>query len=307
MTGGILETVTDVRSVSLDDVPTRRPHSTVVLVEPEFFDRRYVINPYMHGRVDSERARRQWDRLRAVYERHVDDLRVLDATATWERLCGTGTAVAPEELPDMVFVANRALPTADGEGLVLARMATEERAGEPAHFRAWAEAEGYRVHAPPRARFEGMGDALWHPGRRLLWGGHGVRTDREAYDELADRLDATVVPVELTDERYYHLDVCLAPLSESTALVQPEAFTEAGLGKVRALFDRVLEAPAAEAEGLAVNVESFGGTVVLGSDAPETGALLADAGYDVVEVDTGEFRKAGGSVCCLTLTAGVPA
>jgi N-dimethylarginine dimethylaminohydrolase len=47
--------------------------------------------------------------------------------------------------------------------------------------------------------------------------------------------------------------------------------------------------------------------VILGSEAPETTALLEDAGYDVVSVDTDEFLKAGGSVCCLTLSVGSPA
>jgi len=152
-----------------------------------------------------------------------------------------------------------------------------------------------------------MGDALWHPGRRLLWAGHGVRSDRAAYDELATRLDATVVPLELTDERYYHLDVCFAPLSESTVLIQPDAFTADGREKITSLFEEVLEAPGSEAtDDLAVNVEVLGETVVLGASAPRTAELLESAGFDVVTVDTSEFQKAGGSVCCLTLSAGSP-
>jgi N-dimethylarginine dimethylaminohydrolase len=303
--GGVLETVADVRSISIDDLGTRQPHSTVVLVEPTFFDREYVINPHMGGEVDRNRAREQWEQLRELYDTRADDLQVLDPSETGSLVEDVTDFPPAEERPDMVFVANHAVPTATGEELVLARMATEERAGEPAHFRAWAEAAGYRVHDPPTARFEGMGDALWHPDRRLLWGGYGVRTECEAYDELAERLNATIVPIELTDDRYYHLDVCLAPLDSETALIQPEAFTEDGLAKIDALFERVLEAPADEAaDGLAVNVEVVDDTVILGSDAPETTELLESAGYDVVSVDTDEFLKAGGSVCCLTLSIG---
>jgi N-dimethylarginine dimethylaminohydrolase len=302
--GGVLDSVADVRSISIDEIPPRQSHSTVVLVEPTFFDREYVINPHMGGEVDPGRARAQWEQLRDRYREHADELRILDPETTGE---GPDHPSA-EDRPDMVFVANHAVPTADGDELVLARMATEERAGEPAHFRSWAEQAGYRVHDAPAARFEGMGDALWHPGRRLLWGGHGIRSDREAYDELAEHLDATIVPIELTDERYYHLDVCLAPLDASTALISPDAFTADGLAKIEAVFDRVLEAPATEAaDGLAVNVEVVDETVVLGTDAPETRALLEAAGYDVVSVDTDEFLKAGGSVCCLTLSLGHPA
>lgn len=303
-----LDDIQAVRNVELTDIDTRPEHSTIVLVDPAFFDREYVINPYMGGDVDRDRAREQWDRLRDAYERRVDDVRILDPTETWEAISDDSMGPPPAERPDMVFVANHAVPTADGDGVILAEMATPERAGEPAHFRAWAREQGYSIESSPSVQFEGMGDALWHPGRRLLWGGHGVRTDRRAYDELATRLDATIVPLELTDEQYYHLDVCLAPLSESTALIQPEAFTEDGLAKIHALFERVLEAPADEStEGLAVNVEVVDDTVLLGSDSPETTGLLEDAGFDVVSLETDEFMKAGGSVCCLTLSLGTPA
>lgn len=304
--GGVFDELADVRALSLDDVPTRQAHSSAILVDPRFFAREYKINPYMEGDIDSDHAREQWEHLRETFDGRVADLQVLDPAATDELLNGAGEPDAADR-PDMVFVANHGVPTADGKGFVLARMATAERAGEPAHFAAWAREQGYDVYPAPSATFEGMGDALWHPGRELLWGGYGIRSEREAYDELADRLGVPVVPLELTSEHYYHLDVSLAPLSESTALVQPEAFTDDGLAKIETLFETVLEAPPAEAtDGLAVNVEVFDGTVVLGTEAPETTALLDAAGFDVVSVDTSEFQKAGGSVCCLTLTAGTP-
>lgn len=304
--GTVIERAEMVRELRIDAIRTRPTHSKLVLVDPRYFDREYVINPHMEGTVDSERAREQWERLRETFEREGQDVQVLDPAETWQRLESEGPP--PDERPDMVFVANHAVPTADGAGVVLARMATNERAGEPAYFRAWAEECGYRVESAPSAQFEGMGDALWHPNRRLLWGGYGIRTDREAYDELAERLDATIVPVELTDENYYHLDVSLAPLSESTALIQPDAFTEEAREKIHAVFETVLEAPPEEStDGLAVNLEVVGDTVVMGSGAPETASLLEDAGYDVLSVDTDEFLKAGGSVCCLTLGLGTPA
>ena len=295
----------ELRELSVTDIPTRPAHPTTALVDPAFFDRTYSINPHMGGDVDSEQARKQWDQLRAAYERHAADVRVLDPAAVHDTLGDGATVPPPADQPDMVFVANHALPTADGDRVVLARMSTPERAGEPAYFGEWAWGEGYGVEPAPTARFEGAGDAIWHPGRRLLWGGYGVRSERAAYDELADRLDGAVVPLELTDERYYHLDLCLLPLSETEALVRPDAFTPTGLERIDAVFETTIEAPAGEAlDSFAVNGEVMENTVVVGSDAPETTRRLETAGYDVVAVDTGEFRKAGGSVGCLTLRLG---
>lgn len=302
----VIDDLAELRALSLESLPTRPAHETVLLVEPTHFDLAYAINPHMAGEVDRERAREQWERLREALAEAGAGVRVLDPDETAAMLDGAGPD--PAERPDMVFAANHGVPTADGAGLVLARMATDERAGEPEHLRVWAEREGYRVADPPSVAFEGTGDALWHPGRRLLWGGYGFRTDRAAYDELAATLDATVVPLELVDDRYYHLDVALAPLSETTALVQPAAFTDAGLAKIRAVFETVLEAPADEStEQLAVNLVVVGDTVVMSAGAPETADLLAGAGFDVVTVDTDEFLKAGGSAFCMTLSLGAPA
>lgn len=301
----VLDEVTAAETRSISGFSRRRPPTTVVLVEPRFFDRTYEINPHMHGVVDRNNAKKQWRQLRAVYERLLDDVRVMDPAETYRSLPRRSVAPQPVDRPDMVFVANHALPTPNGEEFVLSRMSTTERSHEPKYFETWARNQGYRVHDPPAAAFEGMGDALWHPGRELLWGGYGIRTERGAYEELAARLDVPVVPLELVDERYYHLDVCMAPLSESTVLIQPEAFTVAGRAKIEALFDRVLTAPPSEAsDTLAVNMEVIDGTVITGTDTPETTATLEDAGFEVVSVDTSEFLKAGGSVCCLSLFAG---
>ncbi|MFC7137206.1 dimethylarginine dimethylaminohydrolase family protein [Halobaculum litoreum] len=288
-------------------LPRRPAHDTVVLVAPTYFGVRYRINPYMGGRVDAARARSEWDRLRRVYERYAERVVVLDPDRYGTPAPGGADHVPPAALPDLVFAANLGFPTADGGAVVRARMATDERAGEPAHFARWCRAVGYEVYdLPGDVAFEGAGDAVWHPGRRLVWGGHGVRTDRAAYDDVAGLVDAPVVTLELSDDRFYHLDVCFAPLTESTALVVPEAFTEAGRASIDALFDEVVEVPLAEATGdLACNCHCVDGEhVLLAAGNPETERRLREAGFTPVPVATGEFRKAGGSVRCLSLTLG---
>ncbi|WP_290809816.1 arginine deiminase-related protein [Halovivax sp.] len=307
----------DPLAFSSADLPDRPAHDRILLVRPTHFDVRYAINPYTGGDVDRERALAQWERLRETYERYADSVAVLDPDETWTTLqardvdlpAGVPNPAPPAEVPDLVFAANLGLSTADGRGVVPASMATDVRRGEPAHFVAWARGEGYRVLDPPPAAFEGTGDAVWHPGKRLLWGGYGVRTERAAYDDLADRLETPVLALELTDDRYYHLDVCLTPLDGDTALIQPEAFTEGGLDRIAEVFERVLEVPVEESrEGLAGNAHCPDGEhVLLPAGNPETESILADAGFEPLAVETGEFGKAGGSVFCLKLTLGEPA
>ena len=300
---------------SLDDCADRPAHDRILLVEPTHFDVTYAINPYMGGTVDRDRAREQWTDLRDAYDRYVDVV-VLDPDAIEDAAADVAEEGAesgalpapPETFPDLVFAANLGVPTADGAGILLATMATEERTGEPAYLASWGTDAGYEVLNPPADPFEGTGDARWHPGKRLLWGGYGVRSERAAYDELTERLDVPVLTLELTDDRFYHLDVCLSPLDETTALIVPESLTDDGIDRIGSVFETVLEIPGEEAvEGMAGNAHCVDGEhVLLPAGNSETEELLADAGYEPIPVDVDEFHKAGGSVFCLSLELGTP-
>jgi N-dimethylarginine dimethylaminohydrolase len=281
----------DIRSLPAIPRPER-----VLMTSPEHFDVEYVINPHMEGNigaVDPERARAQWNQLRDTYER-------LGFTVS--------SIPGVEGLPDMVFCANQTLPylTPGGKkGVVLSRMFAPQRRDEVPYYARFFEEEGYRIDEVDATAagesFEGMGDALWHPGRFLLWGGYGFRTDRTVYDHLASDFGFPVLPVSLTDPDFYHLDTCLAPLNEVTALVYPGAFDEEGLEVVRAHFRHVLEAPENEARELfACNAHCPDGrNVIIQRGCAETSRKLRDAGFDPVEVDTDEYLKSGGSVFCM--------
>ncbi|HIG74405.1 MAG TPA: amidinotransferase [Bacteroidetes bacterium] len=246
------------------------------------------------GDVDAERARAQWDALRAAYERVGMEVSVV---------------AGQPGLPDMVFCANQTLPylTPGGQrGAILSRMHAPQRKPEVEHYARFFESEGYEVTGLDPdlpGDFEGMGDALWHPGRYLLWGGYGYRTDRGVYDRLGDKMGFPVLPLHLEDPDFYHLDTCLCPLDEHTALVYPGAFDDEGLATIRAHFARVLEAPEHEARDLfACNAHSPDGRhVFIQRGCTETNAMLREAGFEVVELDTDEYLKSGGSVFCMKL------
>ncbi len=278
------------------DCPALPRPGRVLLASPDHYDVRYVINPHMEGNVgevDTALAAEQWRALRTAYE-------TLGLTVN--------TIEGVEDLPDMVFTANQTLPFYDPDGgargVVPARMRPPERRDEVAHVEKFFRALGYdvrRLRATPEVTFEGAGDALWHPGRYLLWGGYGFRTDPGAYRLLADLLGARVVLVELRDPDFYHLDTCLAALDETTALVYPGALAPEGRALVARLFDRVVEAPEDEARhGLACNAHCPDGQhVLLPAGCPGTAERLREAGFLPVEIEVSEFVKAGGAVACM--------
>ncbi len=287
---------------ALEDLPAVAPPDRLLLADPAGFQVAYAINPHMRTEtgalkeVDRERAREQWQALRAKSAElglEVDVLAPLDAH------------------PDLVFCANQVLPvppevTPHGEGAIVpAHMASDERQGEVPHVVAHLRAAGHRVEPlrTTRERMEGTGDGLWHAGRRLLWAGVGARSGEAAWREIALRYRLAVIVLRLQDPDFYHLDTCFVPLAADACLWFPPAIAREGQQLVSALFPRRIEADEGEARALlACNAWCPDGErVLLQAGARRTARRLQAAGFAPVEIETGEFLKAGGSVFCLKL------
>lgn len=282
---------------SLDSLPVLPSPNQVLLTTPAHFDVQYVINPHMKGNegsIDRVIARNQWDTLLSAYE----SLDIL-----------THVLEGGKDLCDMVFCANQTLPYClpDGDrGVILSQMFAEQRRKEVSHYATFFEQHGYSV-IPDLSDgdlfFEGMGDAIWHPERFLLWGGYGIRTSKEAYESISQRLGVHVLLLSLSDDAFYHLDTCFCALDQETVLIYPGAFDEEGLELIYHLFPIVLEAPEKEARSLfACNAHCpDGSNVLIQQGCIQTNNLLREAGFVPIEVETGEFLKAGGSVFCMKL------
>jgi N-dimethylarginine dimethylaminohydrolase len=261
---------------------------------PDFFAVIDVKNPFMEknvGRIDGEEAAQEWSALRAGFEAAGMRVEVLDPVPGCE---------------DMVFTANPAIcgRNARGERIcVLSRMRYPSRQREVGAHAAWYASHGYRVVELDStiARFEGGGDAVWHPGRALLWMGAGPRTDARAHAAIAEAFDARVVTLELATERFYHLDTCFCAIDERTALMYAPAFSASSIEALRDGFSDLIEVSEREAtEFFACNATAcFGRTVLIQEGADETAAALTSRGFVVVPVHTREFMKSGGSVYCM--------
>ena len=265
----------------------------VVMSPPDHFDVVDVKNPFMAGNagtVDRALALEQWAAMRKTFAAEGARVEIVPALAACE---------------DMVFCANTALLglSADGHPVcVPAHMTFASRRAEVAPMVIWARSAGYDVIdvADTTLRFEGSGDAIWHPGRRLLWGGFGWRTDPQIYRALAAQLNVPVMSLALTDSTYYHLDTCFCPLDGTSVLVFPSAIAPEGMQLVRAVFENIVEVDAEEAARFACNAAVMpSGAVAIDRRASATAARLRSFGYRTVELDTGEFLKSGGSVYCM--------
>ena len=280
------------------DFPSKTPKMPfphrLLMCRPEYFDVIDTKNPFMEGnigRVDRQMALQQWEDLRTIYGRLGIAVDMIDPLVNSE---------------DMVFCANPVFSgiAADRRKIcVLSQMRHESRGREGPVVAQHLSKMGYELATLPRLAggFEGGGDALWHPARQLIWGGYGQRTDRAAYSMLSRLFKTPIICLELAKSEFYHLDTCLCLLDERTALFCPSAFTADGNALLRKAFHVLIEATDEEARGLmACNAAAFlGRHVLIQQGANRINALLRRLGFDVVEVDTGEFIKSGGSVFCM--------
>ena len=265
-------------------VATRR---RFVLCPPTWFDVVYAINPWMHPEipVDRPRAMAQWQALVDAYVALGHEVHVVDAEPG---------------MPDMVFAANGGVAV-DGRA-ISSRYRFAQRTGEEKPFHAFLEQLGLDVHRPEYV-LEGEGDVLV-AGRHVLVGS-GFRSDPRAAADIGRRLAVPagreVVALELVDDRYYHLDVALGVLDETTAAYLPEAFSAESIARLHRVFDELIPCSLADASVLGLNLVSDGRHVVMEQAAVELAETLRDKGFRPIGLDLGELRLSGGAVKCCTL------
>ena len=270
--------------------PSTRTHSPrrYLMCPPTHFAVEYAINPWMvpGTPVDRARATSQWDALRRTYLDLGHRVDIVDPVPG---------------LPDMVYAANGATVV---RGTVLgARFRHPQRAAEAAAYAGWFRRAAFWRVVEPEFVNEGEGDLLVvgaGPEATIL-AGYGFRTEPRAHVEAARVLGCEVVPLELVDPRYYHLDTAVAVLDDTTIAWLPEAFTPASQAVVRERFPEAVVADPADAAVLGLNAVSDGRHVVLPAPATRLAAALAERGFVPVPIDLSELRKGGGGPKCCTL------
>ncbi len=262
--------------------------SRLLVCPPDYFRIDYEINPWMRrtNAVDPARAVSQWHGLMEVLAH--------DVGAALEQMRPV------EGLPDMVFTANAGVVV--GRRALVSRFRHPERQREETFFEQWFREQGYEVLTLDKTLyFEGAGDLL---GFQETWfGGYRQRSDIRAFPQLGEIFKQEIIPLELIDSRFYHLDTCFCPLSGGELLYFPAAFDAYGQ---TAIAQRIPDAlrlivPEDEALRFACNAVCVGKQVVIPSGCPRTTRLLEACGYRVHAVNLDEFMKSGGAAKCLTL------
>ncbi|MCI0557080.1 MAG: arginine deiminase-related protein, partial [Nitrososphaera sp.] len=254
-------------------------------------DRNHFMGPHINM-IDPVEANYEWQALRTCLE-HLG--------------CMVTSIDGRDECPDMVFAANAALAVSTGgiKVALMSRMVYPERESETPHYEAFLRERGYHIleALPEDVRWEGQGDALWHPGKMFLWGGYGPRSTKTAYKHIAKRFNVPVALLRLVSP-LYHLDTAFCPLDQQTVLYCPDAFDVHGREMIDWAFSRQVKVTREFAmRTFCCNAKVLGKHVILPEGAEEIHPALKACGFEPMATPMREYMKSGGAVRCCLLDA----
>lgn len=255
----------------------------VLMCNPLYFSISYVINPWMKvGSEDKHLAQVQWGKL---YQTYLD--------------LGIKVNLIDQEpkKPDMVFSTDQGIVL--GKKVLMSNFRFKERKGERKPYLEWFTSHGYEPHfIPDKAHFEGNGECLFFCQKLLV--GLGFRANEFTCKYLKKALGVEIIPLELINPYFYHLDTALFVLNDETVFYFPEAFSKKSQKVLKKLVPNLIEFNDFEANNLAANSVATDHLVIMNKTLPNFRKILKMLGYKSLEIDISEFAKAGGGAHCLT-------
>jgi N-dimethylarginine dimethylaminohydrolase len=266
-------------------------HEQVVMCPPRYLSTRIKNNVWMSGeKIDTERACRQYERLKNVVE----------------ALGVTVLEIPPrKDCQDQTYVAN--IGIAIEPYIVLANYKAPGRACEVQPARAFFEELGYECIQPPY-HFEGEADLKkWRDG--VYFGGHGQFTDRRALDWIADRCKVDIIPLHEVNPKVYHLDCSVLVVDEDNLIVSKAGLDAESFGRLKKLAEVVEPPPEIFTTGITnaylVREKEICLSGTFNPEMPDyrkamqwMNCTFDRFGFTVLFMDVDEFDKSGADLSC---------
>lgn len=209
--------------------------------------------------------------------------------------CGVEVTVLPalEQYPDSCFVEDPAVITS--KCAIIANPGSESRNGEkeeilPAIKKFFSDDKIEYIKAP--GTLDG-GDVMMVGNHFYV--GRSARTNAEGIRQFIAILEKHgLTGSEVPLEEVLHLKTGVNYIENNNMLVSGEFVTKPDFQK----FNKIL---IPEGEDYAANCIWMNGTVIVPEGYPGVEKAVKDLGYDVLLVDTSEYRKLDGGLSCLSL------
>ncbi len=203
--------------------------------------------------------------------------------------------------PNHIFCCD--LFFATPEGIILSRMASEQRAGEEREIAAFFARMGVPILLTPRghATFEGA-DAMWLDARTVLIG-IGNRTNEAAVAQLRPLLESMGVEVRVCTltSGVQHLLGAFNPVDERVACVLADELSPSLRRALSGWRLILLPSTPETRRGRAMNFVTLSPRrVLMPAGSPNTRALYESQGITVIEAPIDQYLRAAGGMGCLT-------
>jgi N-dimethylarginine dimethylaminohydrolase len=260
-------------------------YKSVLLCPPDYFSVDYEINEWMDVKVKPNKANamKQFASLEKAFEEAGVKVEKIQPQKHW---------------PDLVFTANAGF-IYDKNKILISSFAKPERQGEAKFFKKWFEERNWEVNQLS-VPFEGQAEVCFWDDKLLS--AYGFRANEETAKNLQKYVDREIITLELIDPHFYHLDMCLsASYNKKLISYYPKAFTQDSVKKIRKLKNvELLEVSFEDAYAYGCNKVPLKKFEIVSTGVKQLSENLRAKGQRVIEVEMGEFRKAGGGPRCLT-------
>lgn len=211
---------------------------------------------------------------------------------------------------DAVFVANSALILHHLPRVaLLSSMKYAHRKLEISPIRKILHSLHYTTFQFPTTHiFEGQGETKWFGN--TLFCGYGHRATRSSCDVLQRVLHTIyskynmpapqVVPLRIEDSYFYHLDIAMLKLSETSCIVHKRAFSPKTIEKIREFIPTVHVLSSSDT--LCLNSVIIGDTLLTNKlSSTDQQKIKRMSGLRIQQIDTSAFNASGGGVRCMIL------
>ncbi|MBA2657145.1 MAG: amidinotransferase [Tatlockia sp.] len=216
--------------------------------------------------------------------------------------CGAQILLAPfiHGSYDSVFIKDSVILVKETNGIraFVTHPTFPERRVEFELRRLHLEKLGIRIEGCADRRLEG-GDVVVFNKDKKIFMGFGFRTELKAAKELAHFFKKPIIPLELKDPYFFHLDMALSILNDGTVFAYKDAFTQASWEILCRSVKTLIPVPREEAVRFGLNWVEVNNSVILGNYIPSIGKILTKMGKKVYHTALDQFQLAGGSAACL--------
>ena len=273
-----------------------------LMAPPLSFDTQVANNIWMEDLDDAERAIQPRKAMR--------QFQVLYNFIASRSLVSLVAMPSSAGLQDLVFTANLGIVLnhlPDNNTVIISNFNSEPRFGEMEVGMRYFKEMGYRTYIP-RGKFEGEAE-LKHLHDNVYIGGYGMRSEKEAFEEMEEQFGMEIIKVRETNPYLYHLDCSVFPLTTEKTVVCTEVFTKKEIKGIEAHTEIIPISRAGALAGLCNSVR-MGGHILnashindlrIGSESYRLEIdknrrledICGEEGFEVAFFNLSEFLKGG--------------